>query len=238
MALGENNHLVCGLVERSGEPEADCLDMGTSGVDVRAELGRLRLEFVDAVAGLSPDQWDVPSWCAGWRVRDVVGHLVSMRVTGQAELFWRIARTGFRPDRAVDRLARQFGDRPEAQLLEQLRDAGDEGFRLPGVPAELGLGDLLVHTADALRPLGISPDPPVDDVVVVLDVYKRWGRRVFHALPHQGVALVATDVEWRDGLGPEVRGKAIDLLLLVANRRQVIGCLDGPGVQHLSQSER
>lgn len=37
-------------------------------------------------------------------------------------------------------------------------------------------------------------------------------------------------VDWRSGVGPEVRGKAIDLLLLVANRRQVVDQLDGPGV--------
>ena len=94
----------------------------------------------------------------------------------------------------------------------------------------LALGDVLVHSADALRPCGLMPDPPAADVVVVLETYKKWGRRMFHAAPHRGLSLSATDVDWRSGVGPEVRGRAIDLLLLVANRRQVVDQLDGPGV--------
>ena len=105
-----------------------------------------------------------------------------------------------------------------------------------GVPSELGLGDLLVHSADALRPAGIVPDPPIADVLVVLEIYKKWGRRVVHATPHQGVSLAAIDADWRQGAGPEVRGKAIDLLLVVANRLQVIDRLDGPGVVKLRTS--
>jgi hypothetical protein len=74
------------------------------------------------------------------------------------------------------------------------------------------------------------PDPPSADAVVVLETYKKWGRRMFHAVPHSGLSLRATDVEWHSGVGPEVTGRAIDLLLLVANRRQVVDQLDGPGV--------
>ena len=78
------------------------------------------------------------------------------------------------------------------------------------------------------------PDPALADVLVVLDTYKKWGRRVVHAVPHRGVSLAATDADWCMGAGPEVRGRAIDLLLLVANRRQVIDRLDGPGVGQLA----
>ena len=101
------------------------------------------------------------------------------------------------------------------------------------MPPEVGLGDLLVHSADALRPAGLIPDPPLADVLVVLDTYKKWGRRVFHAVPHRSVSLAATDANWRSGAGLEVRGKAIDLLLLMANRRQVVDRLEGPGVERL-----
>lgn len=78
------------------------------------------------------------------------------------------------------------------------------------------------------------PDPPLADVLAVLGTYEKWGRRVFHAVPHRGVSLTATDADWRRGRGPEVRGLAFDLLLLVANRRQVADRLDGPGVAQLS----
>ncbi len=56
---------------------------------------------------------------------------------------------------------------------------------------------------------------------------------VVHAEPQRGRRLVATDLDWERGDGPEVRGKAIDLVLLVANRRQVLPSLEGPGLAGL-----
>ena len=154
-----------------------------------------------------------------------------MLETKQPALVWEIIRNGFRPDRAVDRLARATGDQPVPELVERLRHANER--RVAGLPPELALGDVLVHSADAFRPCGLTPDPPAADVVVVLESYKKWGRRMFHVVPHRGVSLRATDVDWHSGAGPEVRGRAVDLLLLVANRRQVVDLLDGPGVATL-----
>jgi uncharacterized protein (TIGR03083 family) len=209
----------CGMVAASG--------------DTNAEVTRLRVQFADDIAALSPELWDIPSWCAGWRVRDVLGHLVSMAETSRGSMLRAIVLSGFSPDRAVDRLARASGDRPVAELVERLRSAADRHVHMPGVPSELGLGDLLVHSADALRPAGIMPRPPLGDVLLALDTYTKWGRRVVHAVPQSNVTLVAIDADWRTGLGPEVRGQAIDLLLLVSNRRQVVDRLDGPGVAQL-----
>lgn len=117
-------------------------------------------------------------------------------------------------------------------LVDHLRRATDRG--MVGLPPELSLGDVLIHSADALCPAAIVPNPPVADVVVVLETYRKWGRRVFHAVPHRAVSLAATDVEWRAGDGPEVRGRAFDLLLLVANRRPVVDRLEGPGLGYLA----
>jgi uncharacterized protein (TIGR03083 family) len=208
--------------------------MATPDVDTWGEVRALRLEFANELGALSPAVWDSPSWCTGWRVRDVLGHLVAMRETTQLSMLGQILRNGLRPDRAVDRMARQLGSQPVPELVERLRRAADGRFHVLGVPPELALGDLLIHSADALRPAGIVPDPPLADVLVVLATYEKWGRRVVHAVPHQGVSLVATDAEWRQGTGPEVRGKAVDLLLLVANRRQVVDRLEGPGVAQLA----
>jgi uncharacterized protein (TIGR03083 family) len=222
---------VCPLVWTDSLYLSQTRAVATASVDTWGEVRRLRIEFADGIAGLSADQWDTPSWCAGWRVRDVLGHLVSMRETKRPALVWEIIRCGFRPDSAVDQLARATGDQPVPELVERLRHAADRP--VAGLPPELTLGDVLVHSADALRPCGLMPDPPAADVVVVLETYKKWGRRTFHAVPHRGRSLSATDVDWRSGVGPEVRGRAIDLLLLVANRREVVDQLEGPGVATL-----
>ena len=86
---------------------------------------------------------------------------------------------------------------------------------------------------DAFRPLGLEVDPSPAVVALVLDAYWRRGRVLVHAEPQRGRRLVATDFDWTKGSGPEVRGKAIDLVLLVSNRRQVLPCLEGPGLAGL-----
>jgi hypothetical protein len=73
-------------------------------------------------------------------------------------------------------------------------------------------------------------DAPPSDALPALDALWKAGRVVVHAAPHRGRRLVATDIDWSRGNGPDVRGKAIDLMLLVANRRQVLSSLEGPGI--------
>ena len=208
--------------------------MDAASVDIWEEVRRLRLEIGKEIAGLSPDQWDMPSWCTGWRIRDVLGHVVQNVEAIQLSMFWQMIRNPVRPDRVIDRLARKLGGQPIPELVERLCRAADRRFHLVGLPPAMAIGDLLVHEVDALRPAGIVLDPPIADVLMVLDIYKKWGRRVFHAVPHRDVSLVATDASWRSGSGPEVRGKAIDLLMVVANRRQVVDRLEGPGLAQLT----
>jgi uncharacterized protein (TIGR03083 family) len=208
-------------------------EMTTADGDLSGEVRRFRLEFADEMSRASPGQWDVPSWCEGWRVRDVLGHLVHTAEATLPSMFWQIIRNGVQPDRAIQRIARKLGDQPVPELVERLR-AAPGTFHVPGMPSEIGLGDLIVHTADAFRPIGLVPDTPLADVLVVLHAYTKWGRRVVHAVPHRSVSLVASDADWRYGSGPEVTGKAIDLLLLMANRRQVMPSLSGPGLKLLA----
>ncbi len=122
------------------------------------------------------------------------------------------------PDRGLDLKARQLGDAPIPTLAQRLRQARNGGVHVIGFPAAVGLGDVLVHGNDALRALGLEFAVDPDDAVPVLDAYRRVGRLIFHARPYGNVRLVATDVQWSCGTGPEVTGRAIDLLMLMANR--------------------
>lgn len=199
-------------------------------MDVWDEVARRRHELADAVDALEPATMDAPSWCGGWRARDVLGHLVHLAEATQLGVMVELLRAGGRPDRAMDRRARAIGARPAEELTARLRAGAGGRFHVLGSPAQVALGEVLVHGADMLRPL--DAEPPVDpaSVLPVLPVYRRIARIAFHARPGQGVRLVATDAEAGLGDGPEVRGRAVDLLLLLANRRQVLDDLDGPGV--------
>ena len=202
-------------------------------VDIQQEKARLRREFADRIASLDDSAWNAASWCAGWRVRDVLAHLVKGAEMTYGSLTLDLLRGGFRPDRAVSKAAKRLGGVPVPELVERLRRAADRQFHLVGTAEAMGLVDVLVHSADALRPLGLDVDAPPADSAPALDALWKAGRMIVHATPQQGRRLVATDVDWSRGSGPEVRGKGIDLLLLVANRRQVLPDLEGPGLTGL-----
>jgi len=51
-----------------------------------------RAEFADLLVGLSPEQWDRPSLCELWRVRDVVAHVISYDELGKWQLARRFAK--------------------------------------------------------------------------------------------------------------------------------------------------
>jgi uncharacterized protein (TIGR03083 family) len=191
------------------------------------EVRRLRLELADTVEQLEPQQWEVASWCAGWRVRDVVGHLVHLAESSQRSMLRDVIASWQRPDRALDRIARRLGDEPVPDLAARLRTAASGRFRVPGFPPAVALGEVIVHSGDALRPLGREVGVAANEVVPVLDVYWRMGRFAFHAQPHRGRHLSATDAPWSRGRGPSLSGRSVDLLMLLANRPQVMSTLEG-----------
>ena len=202
-------------------------------VDVWGRVSGYRLELADRVEALERDQLDVPAWCEGWRVRDVIGHLVHLAEATQLTMATAIARNGLPPDRALSAVAQQLGQFSGSQLADRLRRAQSGRFHVIGTPASVALGEVLVHAEDALRPIGQTMAASPDDVVPVLGVYRRVGRIAFHRRPLAQVRLTANDADWTAGRGPTVSGKAIDLLLLLANRRQVFASLTGEGLSLL-----
>lgn len=198
-------------------------------VDLWRVVREQRVRLADTVDELAPEALDRPSWCDGWRGRDVLGHLVHLAEATRWGATLDVLRHGPKPDRALDRMARSFGDLPIPDLTARLRAAADGRFHVTGSPRVVVLGEVVVHGSDLLRPLGRELPVDPEAVVPLLGVYRRVGRLAFHGRP-AGVTLVATDAEVAMGRGPEVRGRVVDLLLLLANRHQVLDAIHGPGV--------
>jgi uncharacterized protein (TIGR03083 family) len=191
-----------------------------------------RIALADQVGGLDPAAWDSPSWCEGWRVRDALGHLVHIAEASQLSQARDVLSNGIRPNTALSRCAVARGDLPVPDLCDRLRAAADGRFRVPGLPRTVVLGEVVAHGSDMLRPLGLDVTVAVDQLPPLLDVYHRLGRLAFGASGAGRLRLVATDCDWSRGNGDEVQGRAIDLLLLLANRKQVLPSLTGPGLAH------
>jgi uncharacterized protein (TIGR03083 family) len=201
--------------------------------EVPREIARLRHQFADRIVALDETAWDEASWCSGWQVRDVLAHLVRNAESTPWSLMSDLLRGGLRPDHSVDRAAKRLRRVPVPELADRLRRAADERLGSGGASKPFGMGDVVVHTADAFRPLDEDVVVLPDAAATVLDAYWDRARFVVHAAPHRGHRLVATDFAWSRGSGTEIRGRTIDLVLFVANRRQVVPWLEGPGLAEL-----
>ncbi len=195
-----------------------------------------RAALADDLASLSEEQWDAPSLCAGWTVRDVVAHLTASAKISVPWFFVKMAGSGFsfgrmqQKDIAVERGA------STTDTLERFRAQIPSTTHPPG-PTEAWLGEAVIHGADVRRPLGIAPRTPTEAAVRVADFYKGSNLIVGAKKRVAGVRLNATDADWSNGSGPVVNGPMLSLVLAMTGRKAALGDLDGDGVDVLAGRE-
>ena len=181
---------------------------------------------------LSPSDWDTPSLCPAWTVREVVAHLTLRPNALEPDQSVIAARADF--DRMNADMARaragQFG--PD-ELVQQLRDHAASTRRTPFSSPLDPLTDVIVHAQDIARPLGRT-HPMVPDHVVPALTHAATSRWYGGTKRFAGVRLVATDTDWSLGTDDdEVRGTAGVLLLAATGRSIAYPELNGPGVEAL-----
>ena len=195
---------------------------------VRAE----RRDLAAFCAELSPAQWNAPSLCAAWRVLDVVAHVVSYEGVGPVDFATRLVRDRLNPHRANISAVEALADREPEQLLGLLRKAEKPTGLLAAFGGRIALADTLIHHQDLRRPLGLPREVPAERLrtALPLALLAPVVGGVWHV---RGVRLVATDLDWSWGVGPEARGPGEAVLMAVAGRRGVADDLQGPGAEVL-----
>ena len=202
---------------------------------LRTWVADARVDLADRLATLPPEAWDADSLCEGWRVRDVVGHLVHLAETSRRAMVVEALRQApAKIDTAVTRMARRAGEADPEDLVRRLRQAGGRGFTPPGVGPVAALGETFTHGSDALRPTGGTPRPADDRTRVVAEAYRRWGF-VFGSRPAAKVRFTADDAGWSVGPegGPAAHGPGEAVLLALAGRPEGVADLTGPGADRL-----
>lgn len=203
----------------------------------RVIAGQRRV-LADLLDGLEPSEWERPSLCSAWRVRDVAAHVaLTPRSPGLARILGRVvlARGDFD---AVNRdLAVEHADRLGADLVTELRRRADDR-RTPAITTlDNLLFDTLVHVQDVAVPLGRPAIMPIEAAREGAERVWRMGWPFWARRRLRGVRLHATDVAWRAGSGDEVRGPVQALLLLLTGRTgAALPALDGPGTTRLTQT--
>ncbi|WP_433525087.1 maleylpyruvate isomerase family mycothiol-dependent enzyme [Nocardia pseudovaccinii] len=190
-----------------------------------------RRAIADLLADLSADEWETPSLCAGWRVKEVAAHIA---LTPQPPSIGVMLGTGIRArgnyNRFIDDLTRRYAKHPAAELVSAIH--GNTGSRrLPKLTNYRNiLFDTMVHGQDIAIPLGrtIEIEPAAAAAAAAHAVTVGWPVWDKHRL--DGIRLVASDVDWTHGSGPEIRGPITALLLLVTGRPAAMDLLVGDGV--------
>jgi uncharacterized protein (TIGR03083 family) len=199
-------------------------------VDYFPVIAAERRAIADMLDGLSPQQWETQSLCAGWSVRQVAAHLSVVLTHGVGTFLVAAIRAGGNLDRANRMVAAREATRPIPDLVGDLRANADSRFTPPTFGSEAPLAEVLLHGEDMRVPLGIA-DGRAERWRGALDLLlSPKGRRGFAAKGVPALRYVATDTEWAHGSGDEVRGPAVALALTVSGRPARLGELSGPGL--------
>jgi len=194
-----------------------------------------RASLVDALAALPDADWDKPSLCAGWTVRDVVGHMIAAANQTPPKFFAKLAASGFSFQRMVRKdIERHTAGRSNGELVDAMRSRIEARTAPPG-PAPTWLGETIVHGEDVFRALGGYREHPVEHVVAVADFYKSSNLLIGSKSRIDGVTLRATDTDWQHGNGPDVSGPAIALVLVMTGRKAALDDVKGDGVAVLRE---
>ena len=114
-----------------------------------------RAAIADTLTTLTAEQWATPSLCGGWSVRETAAHIVLGAEQTTPHFLGRMAANGFRFNTMMDRDARRTGVQAPDELIARLR-ARVTTTNKPPAPAMTMLGEVVVHSDDIRRPLGLE----------------------------------------------------------------------------------
>ena len=188
-----------------------------------------REALVTDLGTLTDGQWATPSLCAGWTVRDVLGHMIATARMTPPRFLVSLAGAGFRFNTMTAKGVAAEATAKPGDGLANFRSHVKDTTHPPG-PVEAMLGEAVIHSADIRKPLGIPHEYPEEALNRVADFYKGSNLIVGAKQRIDGVTLRATDTGWSTGSGPEVTGPHLSLILAMTGRSAALADLSGAGL--------
>lgn len=197
-------------------------------------VDRERAALADLLEGLSGDQWDAPSLCSAWRVREVAAHLTLAHMRPGPALVEAVRARGRFDVMVRDTALRHAAATPRAELVSQLRGMVGSRRHAPGITPLEPMLDVLVHGQDIRLPLHLPGTMPLDAATTAATRVWSAGWPISRAFAARhrlrGLRLVADDVDWAVGEGAVVEGPVEALLLVLTGRSAAVrDRLRGPG---------
>lgn len=218
----------------------------------REQVWAAYAEHKERVVGLleqlDPSEWNHPTLCEHWTVRDLAGHLTMQGLTVGDALRTMVREPAVLAasfggmNRMICEMSKARGRVPIDSLLDQIRATITNPRPNPGLTENEALVDVLLHSQDLAIPLGreLAVRPALAAVAAdrVLSYRTSWKGKVFADLGAGRYRLVATDIDWARGSGSLIQGPMVSLLLLVGGRRAGLDQLSGPGAEELRLASR
>jgi uncharacterized protein (TIGR03083 family) len=195
--------------------------------DLQPIIGEERRAFGNVLAELEAADWEAPSLCAGWRVREVVAHMTMPFRYSAPRFLGELLRSRGNFARMADRIAHRDAVAPVGALLDGWRTNEEHPWKPPGGGLKGALTHDVVHGLDITVPLGLEHPVSEPALRVVLDHATTPLSLRHFGLDLTGIRLEAEDLEWAFGDGEPVRGAARHLLLVLMDRRLPAGLLSG-----------
>jgi uncharacterized protein (TIGR03083 family) len=199
----------------------------TSDADLQPAVAAEFEALADLLDSATEMQWDTPSLCAGWRVREVIAHMTMEARYPEHKFMAELRRCDFDFGRLSNEIASRDAGLATRELVANLRSEVMQRWTPPDGGYHGALNHVVIHGLDVTVPLGVPRRPPNNTMRVVLDDLTQGGVHEHFGTSIEGRGLQATDLDWSYGSGPVVRGKAEDLALMLCGRTLPAGRLTG-----------
>ena len=190
--------------------------------------------FASFLDGLTSQQWNSPTLCELWTVREVAIHTVSYDELTTGGLVGRFLKGRLNTDRINAIGVADYSDRSPQQITVLIRSYAQPHGLTGGFGGKIALTDGMIHQQDIRRSIGLPRTIDPERLRTALN-FARFAPTIRGAWRARGVRLVASDLDWSHGRGPEVRGPGEALLMAMAGRRAALDDVDGPGKAELAQ---
>jgi uncharacterized protein (TIGR03083 family) len=196
--------------------------------DTMSQAHAERSDLADLLRTLTPEQWEAPTLCAAWRVRDVVAHTFSYEELSMLGVVGRLLRAGLDSDRANEIGVAACADRTPDELLAMVHEHLDPSGLTAKFGGRIALTDGLIHHQDIRRPLGLHRSIPPGRLVTALDFARpdRPSNQGGETHPRAGPRC---DRRWLERRGRAGRRRPRGAPADGHGRRVAINELSGPG---------
>lgn len=195
-------------------------------------------DIATTLGELSDADFDRMSLCEGWRVRDVVSHMIVGHTSPLSAIVLEVAKNRFSVPKASFEESREYGSAHSAAEIRDTWAGVARNHTRKGIAKLIsdkeGFIDHLVHHQDIRRPLGRPRAIPAERLVAALDGLPTIGGFLKSKQRMKGLRWRATDVDWTFGEGPLVEGPAESLILAASGRTEALPELAGPGHAELA----